>query len=553
MAKNQPESIPKSVRRFVMIAFGFSGAAALIYEVVWTRQLSMVFGSTVYAVSIMLAAFMSGLSLGSWFGGRLADRTRDRLKVFGLLEGGIGVFGFLAIPLVSLTPKLYFLAYSNLQASLTIAVMVQLAISYIVMLVPTTLMGATFPIVTRMEAESTENLGAEVGGVYSINTLGSIVGSLSAGFLLIPALGLKGATMTAAAVNLAVGIVVLAIWRRRETTALAVLIVGAILAGGWAGSHIESAIDLSVDVTRNSGIRTLADLEVWSSRYRTLMLKDNAQGRVAVLRTPDGYLQMRTDGIVEGRQALGDPEQRSDLVLVLPALAADSPKKAMVVGLGTGIMSADLLETPGLERLDTVEINPAVVEGSRYFVKDRLEKDPRSRLVLADARLLLNLSPERYDLIVSQPSLPFSTHATQLFTLETFDLLRDHLNPGGVCAQWIPAHLLTESDTLMMLKTFRRAFPNTYVFGRVSESGQWIELVALGVDGDRKLDPTALLQQAAPRMPEQASTMRAVAGPDELRAVTMDRSIPLNTDDKPLLEFRAPENWLRVQWGRLPS
>ncbi|NCO65602.1 MAG: hypothetical protein COW32_07720 [Candidatus Aquicultor secundus] len=191
-------------RQIAVYAFAFSGMAALIYEVIWTRELSLVFGSTVYAVSMMLTAFMSGLSLGSFLGGRWADRVKNLIGLFGSLELGIAAFGLLTIPLIQVLPTLYFFVYNTIKPSFALFFVFQLLLSFFIMLIPTTFMGATFPVVTKIKATSLEGLGLDVGNVYSINTVGSIGGSFLAGFLLIPLIGVKGTTFVAAGLNLIV-------------------------------------------------------------------------------------------------------------------------------------------------------------------------------------------------------------------------------------------------------------------------------------------------------------------------------------------------------------
>ena len=188
----------------MVIAFAFSGAAALMYEVLWTRELSLVFGSTVYAVSMMLAAFMSGLSFGAWLGGKWADKSENLIGLFAKLEFGIAVFGLLSIPLVQVLPSVYFYIYDAVRPGFLLFFIFQMLLSFLIMLVPTTFMGATFPVVSKVNTAALDELGTDVGNVYSINTLGSIAGSLLAGFLLIPLIGVKATTFVAAALNLIV-------------------------------------------------------------------------------------------------------------------------------------------------------------------------------------------------------------------------------------------------------------------------------------------------------------------------------------------------------------
>jgi len=232
-------------RRIAVIAFAFSGTAALIYEVAWTRELSLVFGSTVYAVSMMLAAFMSGLSLGAFLGGKWADRTDNLFFLFGKLEFGIGVFGLLTIPLIQALPTIYFFVYDTLRPGFFLFFVIQLLLSFLIMLVPTTFMGATFPVVSKINTVSLEELGIDVGNVYSINTLGSIIGSLAAGFLLIPLIGVKATVFVAAALNIGVSLTMIAVSRsnaikRFLPAAAAVLVAigaGALLTNQAAFAH----------------------------------------------------------------------------------------------------------------------------------------------------------------------------------------------------------------------------------------------------------------------------------------------------------------------------
>ena len=211
--------------RLVLTAFLLSGAAALIYEVAWTRALSLILGSTTHAVSTMLATFMAGLALGAWLGGRLADRSRDPLLLFGACEVGIGLLGIVSLPLIWALPRLYLGLYRAFHLDAALFFALQVALCALVMLLPTTLMGATFPLVSRAITGRLEELGRKVGSAYSFNTVGAVVGSLAAGFLLVPKLGLRGTVMAAGVLNLAVGLTFLLRSRRSGLRAAAIAAV----------------------------------------------------------------------------------------------------------------------------------------------------------------------------------------------------------------------------------------------------------------------------------------------------------------------------------------
>jgi len=195
----------KMSRNIVLIAFGISGMAALIYEVVWTRPLSLIFGSTVYAVSTMLTAFLAGFALGSYLFRNVADRSRNPLMLFAGLELGIGLYGLIILALFAVLPPIYLslLYVPGFQ-------FLQFILCFLVLIFPTTLMGAIWPVVNKVYV-GTEEVGRDAGVLYSSNSLGSFLGPLSAGFLLIPMLGILKTCMFAAFLNLFVAAIIVAI------------------------------------------------------------------------------------------------------------------------------------------------------------------------------------------------------------------------------------------------------------------------------------------------------------------------------------------------------
>jgi spermidine synthase len=200
----------------VLGLFFASGAAGLVYEVVWTRLLLNVFGATLYAVSTVLAAFMGGLALGSLVGGRIADRIRRPLAAYGVVELAVAVTA-LAVPFVlDLLDPLYGLLYARGESPLLLLSIVRFVVSFAVLLVPTTCMGATLPLLARFVARRRDQLGGRIGALYALNTTGAVTGTFLAGFVLLAALGVWGSMVAAACVSAAVGVVSLAISPRLE-------------------------------------------------------------------------------------------------------------------------------------------------------------------------------------------------------------------------------------------------------------------------------------------------------------------------------------------------
>ena len=208
-----------NIKPIVWLIFLFSGASGLVYEVIWTRQLTLVFGSTVFATSTVLTAFMGGLALGSYYFGRLADREKRPLRLYALLEVGIGAFALIWPLLLSVLNAIYILAYRGLNAEFYSLSLIRFALSFLVLLVPSTLMGGTLPILSRFFVNRLEKLGLNVGALYALNTFGAVVGCVAAGFFLIQFLGVQASIYLAAAINFGVAITAFLLDRKSIRTA----------------------------------------------------------------------------------------------------------------------------------------------------------------------------------------------------------------------------------------------------------------------------------------------------------------------------------------------
>ncbi|MBN1459491.1 MAG: fused MFS/spermidine synthase [Armatimonadetes bacterium] len=209
----------------VYVLFFLSGLTSLVYEVIWARKFGLVFGVTTYAVSTVLAAFFTGLAVGSYAAGRLIDRTRFHpLVVYGLMEGVIGVYALMLPLFLNLVEASYPAVYARVGESFSLFTLFRFIISFAVLVVPTTLMGATLPVLSKLMVDREEVLGLNVGRLYAVNTFGAVAGTFSAGFIFIPTVGINMTTLCAALGNfaLAVAAVLLSLspsfpWHQTET------------------------------------------------------------------------------------------------------------------------------------------------------------------------------------------------------------------------------------------------------------------------------------------------------------------------------------------------
>src|SRR5262245_55218282 len=208
------------MREILLICFFLSGATGLVYEVVWLRLLGLVFGHTVYALTAVLAAFMAGLGLGSYALGRCASRIRNLIRAYGLIEIGIGAYCAMLPALLGLAAPLYLGVYRALDLSYSALTFVQFLIVFVLLLVPTALMGGTLPILSQAFVGLTTGAGRAAGALYAVNTLGAVVGVATAGYLLIPAVGNRATIAIAAITNVTIGLLAIVYSRTRRDSRL---------------------------------------------------------------------------------------------------------------------------------------------------------------------------------------------------------------------------------------------------------------------------------------------------------------------------------------------
>jgi spermidine synthase len=218
MRKAKAASITGSrdAARIVLLCFFASGISGLVYQVVWVRELVLVFGATTFAVSTVLTAFMGGLALGSYYFGRRAERVAKPLRLYGILEIGIGAYGLLVPLIFAALPSVYHFFWQWLQLSFFALSIVRFVFATLVLIVPTALMGATLPVLASYYARDAARIGLRVGSLYALNTFGAVLGAAATGFVLIPAFGMSAATTTAAAINILLGVTALGLSRRVE-------------------------------------------------------------------------------------------------------------------------------------------------------------------------------------------------------------------------------------------------------------------------------------------------------------------------------------------------
>jgi spermidine synthase len=527
-------------RSGLLLAYGLSGAAALTYEVAWTRGLALVVGSSTYAFSLMLAAFILGLAIGSAIMVRLIDRVRDWVYWFALIEIGIGLSAMIALPLIGQLPVLMVGVVRYLAGSFVAMQTVEFLLMVLVMMIPTTLMGAAFPLVCRACARGASGVGHSVGSVYAVNTVGGIVGTFVGSFILIPTIGTQNAILVATAANILIGVVLALLapgtaWVRRLAPALVVVPFGL-----WAGFGMQPwdpsiiASGAYIYANRLTPVNTDADsIRERMRRISVIYHKEDICTAVTVREYPNGVRTLAVGGKV-------DASSRGDLSTQLllahaPLLLHPKPQNALVIGLASGITlgSAACYD---LKQLDCAEISPAVVEASHFFDPENgyVLKDPRVRLIVGDGRNHLSLTSTKYDVIISEPSNPWIAGVGDLFTREFFQLCKQRLDEP-------------------LFRSVVRTFSETFGHMVIVESIPMMDYLLIGSAEPLHTPYAALTNRFfEPKISTDLQRINIREPLDFLRRIVLGGDVApytkdavLHTDDNALLEFAAPRGLYR--------
>lgn len=544
---NNQEEVPSAFKsrgtflRFIFFGFGLSGAAALIYEVVWTRCLSTIMGSSTYAVSTMLAAFMTGLSIGGWIGAMLAPRLKKLGLAFALCEMGIGLAGFITIPVIMALTPLYMKSFYSFHLSFNSFSVVQFVIVFLIMGIPTTLMGMTFPLVVKLFSVEGQDVGRQTGLLYGINTFGAIIGSTIAGFFLIPRIGVNGTAIIAASLNILTACVILILLKDFKkvmgvATVLLVLTPFSSLTAkpyfpffSYYNAYLFGDYDTAHNVYQRITTQGISKI---------LYHNEGVNSDVALIEYTlhqDSPERALTNN---GKREAGD-DKGFALLSYLPYFShgAGQPHKVLNIGLGSGNTLAHMARFP-VQHIDSVELSEGIIDVNRRFLKPALFEDPRIDHVRADGRNYLLLSQEKYDLIVASPSWAVENASAGLLTDEFFALASQRLNDDGIVAVWVDFFLMTHEDLEIVARTFSRNFKHAVAW---YVEGDFVILV--GSKTPFHLPPQTVSQAIEASFPYLKGVFSVAMSEDQIDTLPVGE---INTDDRPIIEFRNARhiiNW----------
>ena len=529
---------------FILLSFAVSGLVALVYQVAWTRILSLLLGSSVYAFSLILAVFIFGLAVGTVTASNLLTRIRCLIKGYGISQIIIGFSALFIVPLFGRIPFVNRWVYENLGQQFQLMQGANFLTILGLLFIPTFFMGAQFPIVIKILATKLETVGQNVGRAYAFNTVGAIIGSFLAGFVLIPTLGIQATILSMVFLNVLLGIALLTLGSQLSFNwkiyGLPGVFIFCVFIANWIAPWDKSVISSGSFMPYRIGDLKEAELK----KNKILFFKEGVHTTVTTELSASGNIFLRANGKTDASLAL---DMRTQLLSgYLPMLFHENPKSVLVIGQGSGITLGAVEQFP-VNKINLVEISPAVIDGSRFFDPfnhDALN-DERLSILLEDGRNHIALSKKSYDVIVSEPSNPWISGVGALFTVDFFDLLKKRLNPGGLACIWVHTNMSPDS-----FKSIIRSFTEKFPFVTMWESIAGDDYLLIGSEREYRLSFEKAQKYLANKITGKDFAHIGIRNvPDLMSLMIMSRpklvefskNTTLHTDDNSFLEFNAPE------------
>ncbi len=559
--------------RFITLSiFALSGFCAMAYEVIWTRLLGLIVGPTIYSFTIILTTFITGLGLGSLIFGRLADRTEKPLRLLIHTQLFAAVLALGVSQLLGNSQLFFAKLIYHYQTTFGLLSAVKVFVLFIGMIGPTIFLGATFPLVGKIYTSSLGRIGHSIGFAYTVNTIGAVLGSFCAGFLLIPLAGKERSLSLVVGLQLcgalcAGGYLVRARrkaefgkWVPAGVIALAALILCVYLPH-WNRQQLAVGMyhrfeEFSAELQSCGWLEALlhgpSRLEQHQAHTRLLYYGDGIGGFTTVMKIinffgEDEYLLLNS-GKGDASSHIDMPTQT--LTAHIPLLFHPDPREVLVIGLASGISAGEALFYP-VERLDIVDISEQVVKASNFFIpwNNDVLANPKTEIIIQDARAHLELTNRSYDVIVAEPSNPWMAGLANLFTEECFTLARNRLKPGGIFVQMFHSYQMDWSTFSLLGRTFSKVFPHSILMITLPAAHNTIrpgnDYLFIGFNGTNGFDRDAAAKAIA--YTRQSNNI-ALTDPELLYRLVVSEDLvrlfgsgPLHTDNHPLLEFAAPK------------
>lgn len=541
-----------NINLLVFVMFAYSGMASLSSEILWTRILVFPMGTTLFSFALILATFLSGIAFGSLVARRLLGESNWILK-FILIEISIGLVCIGILPLLenltewtSLTDRFFYSIENSPEKTLFI----RFLFAFGLMFVPTFGFGLLFPLANHIYSFRLQAVSKAIGNVYSINTLGGVLGTILTPFVFIPLFGIRLSIYLIYAVLILFGVFVLAKYRKQNPVLiLAVVLVVLIVGKTIFVPQIEKG---------ESGVHNLARLEinVPEDRIKLLDYKEGEFSTISVVEdTESGARTIYLDGFstaTVSRSFSGSAYMQA--MGFVPMVLHPEPKNVLVIGFGTGntLGIASLFSNANVHG---VEIDKNVLKFSKWFSdwNHDVLKRPNTKMFIQDGRAFLRWSKTRYDVIVMEPMSPLQAGVVNLYSKEFYELALNHLKEDGILVQWLPLHLVGREDARSITQTFKNVFPESSVWNSFLTRIVLLIGSREKINIDKNLFVTKLNNPELKKVAEEIKVMSFLDFADFFITDANHLSAFLEnsgeiSDDRPILEFSTVSLLPPLKW-----
>lgn len=560
-------SYPVEVVIGALVIFAVSGFCAMSYEVIWTKLLGLIVGPTTYSFTIVLVTFILGLALGSMLFGRLADRTAEPIWLLILTQIAAALFALGVSQLLGNSQLFFAGLIVKFQDSFALLSAAKAVTLFGFMILPTLCLGAAFPLVGKIYTQSVSKLGRSIGSAYAVNTIGAVSGSFCAGFLLIPLLGKENGlsfVIGLQLVNSAVITVIILVKQKvfKPAPLLAPVGLGVLLCIFFPQWNRRALSIGKYHRFEEAGIKPAqygwteslfsgAEILAKSQRGEPVFYSDGIGGFTTVLKYAGPLGNVEYSLVISGKpdaSSRGDMKTQT-LLAHFGMIFHPNPKNVMVLGLASGITAGEVLCYP-IEQVDVVDINRQVVGASEFFTpwNNNVLSNPKTNLIIQDARAHLYLTEQKYDVVISEPSNPWMSGLAALFTRDFFELVNARLNDEGIFVQFLHLYEMDWPTFALVGRAFGQVFANNILVS-CQPGGFGSDCLLIGLKGNRRLT----LENAKRNIIHtQKSKNINLSEPELLYRLIISEDMqklfgdgPANTDNRPRLEFAAPKMMYR--------
>jgi len=546
----------------VLIIFGVSGFAAMAYEVIWTRLLGLIIGPTTYSFTIVLTTFILGLALGATLFGWIADRSRQPFRLLLLVQFAAAMFALMLSQFLGNSQFFFAKLIFTFKDDFVMLSFMKALLLFLLLVGPTIVLGATFPLVVKIYTRSINQLGRSIGFAYAMNTIGALLGSFLAGFILIPFLGKEHSLSFVVGLQLITTLSVFGYFYRKVGSSpqkigifgvFALSLLLTLIYPHWDRQQLAMGKYYRFSTNENkyrhtswwdAFVKAPAELAPASNGIELVFYGDGMGGFTTVKRDidPMGNTQLSLYNSGKADASTHSDMSTQTLSAHIPMLFHPDPKEVMILGLASGVTAGEVLYYDP-DHLDILEISEQVVEASKYFSawNNHVLCHPETNVIIQDGRAHLELSAKKYDVIISEPSNPWMAGLASLFTKDFFQLAKNRLDMDGIFVQWLPSYQMDWTTFSMIGRTFASIFPNSLLM-RSSIGGN--DYFLIGFKGLEQLSITngeknlAKLQKSPNIVVDDPRLLYRLLVSDDL--VNLFGPGPVHSDDHPLLEFMAP-------------